>query len=186
MERAGVLPETAQVRAVCEGGAYLDTKDEADDQWAPLSPRDFRRPIGAVGQSTATQYDCHSEEQSLHAREQSAAISAIQESVAQLASVVSELNVGRFEEIRSVDARGNSNGVRPGNFQRGGLRGRARGNRETSRSSAYNEASARNAGKCHACKSTAHFMRECPRRFCQACGKNGHDAWSDKCPNFGQ
>ena len=31
LELAGVLPETGQVRAVREGGAYLDTKDEADD-----------------------------------------------------------------------------------------------------------------------------------------------------------
>jgi hypothetical protein len=26
-------------------------------------------------------------------------------------------------------------------------------------------------------------VRRCPQRFCQACGKSGHDSWMTECPN---
>ena len=38
--------------------------------------------------------------------------------------------------------------------------------------------------KCRSCQSTEHMFRSCPTRFCQACGKRGHDAWDKSCPNF--
>ena len=38
--------------------------------------------------------------------------------------------------------------------------------------------------KCRVCQSSEHFVRDCPTRFCQACGKRGHDAWHKSCPNF--
>lgn len=37
--------------------------------------------------------------------------------------------------------------------------------------------------KCRSCQSTEHIVRDCPTRFCQACGNRGHDQWSDQCPN---
>ena len=40
-----------------------------------------------------------------------------------------------------------------------------------------------NKFKCRNCRSTDHLIRKCPQRFCQACGKRGHDAWMDECPN---
>ena len=40
--------------------------------------------------------------------------------------------------------------------------------------------------KCRACQSTDHFYRNCPSRFCQACGERGHDAWSKSCTKFQQ
>ncbi len=36
--------------------------------------------------------------------------------------------------------------------------------------------------KCRACQSPEHFVRECPTRFCQACGNRGHDSWDKNCP----
>ena len=38
--------------------------------------------------------------------------------------------------------------------------------------------------KCRTCQSTEHMFRSCPTRFCQACGRRGHDAWDKSCPNF--
>ena len=37
---------------------------------------------------------------------------------------------------------------------------------------------------CRSCKSTDHLFRSCPKRFCQACGARGHDAWDKSCPNY--
>ena len=36
--------------------------------------------------------------------------------------------------------------------------------------------------KCWNCGDTSHFVRNCSKRFCQSCGKAGHDAWSKSCP----
>ena len=38
--------------------------------------------------------------------------------------------------------------------------------------------------KCRACQSKEHFVRECPTRFCQACGNRGHDSWDKNCPKY--
>ena len=38
--------------------------------------------------------------------------------------------------------------------------------------------------KCRSCQSTDHYVRECPSRFCQACGNKGHDSWDKSCPNY--
>ena len=40
--------------------------------------------------------------------------------------------------------------------------------------------------KCRACKSPDHMVRECPTRFCQACGERGHNSWEKRCPNNNQ
>ena len=38
--------------------------------------------------------------------------------------------------------------------------------------------------KCRSCQSPDHFVRECPNRYCQACGNQGHDAWNALCPKY--
>lgn len=38
--------------------------------------------------------------------------------------------------------------------------------------------------KCRSCQSTEHLFRSCPVRYCQACGKKGHDAWDKVCENY--
>ena len=40
------------------------------------------------------------------------------------------------------------------------------------------------ARKCRACESTEHIIKDCPLRFCQACGNRGHDQYNEKCPKF--
>ena len=38
--------------------------------------------------------------------------------------------------------------------------------------------------RCRCCQSTDHLVRNCPLRFCQACGNKGHDAWDQSCPKY--
>lgn len=40
------------------------------------------------------------------------------------------------------------------------------------------------AVKCRNCRTTGHFVKQCPQRFCQACGQRGHDSWMELCPNY--
>ena len=58
-----------------------------------------------------------------------------------------------------------------------------RGNNRNRRSGVgnYNASQPR---KCRSCFSTEHLLRNCPTRFCQACGQRGHDQFDSKCPNF--
>ena len=35
--------------------------------------------------------------------------------------------------------------------------------------------------QCWNCGDKTHILRQCPKRFCQACGGRGHDAWEEKC-----
>ena len=44
--------------------------------------------------------------------------------------------------------------------------------------------SSNNPMKCRSCQATGHLFRNCPVRFCQACGSRGHDAWNVICPNY--
>ena len=38
--------------------------------------------------------------------------------------------------------------------------------------------------KCRSCQSSDHLIKDCPTRFCQACGGRGHDQYNQICPNF--
>lgn len=38
--------------------------------------------------------------------------------------------------------------------------------------------------QCRNCDSTEHLVRQCPSRFCPACGGRGHDAWEKSCPKY--
>ena len=84
------------------------------------------------------------------------------------------LNMGEEEEdpddrMNYVASRGSarnpSNNFRRRNFNRGG------GGRQQPR-------------KCRACNGTDHLFRKCPKRYCQSCGKQGHDGWEKECPKY--
>ena len=66
---------------------------------------------------------------------------------------------------------------RTGFGQRGRGRGRGRGGR------GFNAARNQPPKKCRCCKRSDHLIRDCPERFCQACGRRGHDQYSTECPN---
>ena len=38
--------------------------------------------------------------------------------------------------------------------------------------------------RCRSCQSPEHLIRNCPTRFCQACGNRGHDQTNTKCSNY--
>ena len=38
--------------------------------------------------------------------------------------------------------------------------------------------------KCRCCQSTDHLVRNCPSRFCQACGQRGHDSSDKNCTKY--
>ena len=101
-------------------------------------------------------------------------------------SVIQRLQASNLCDVASSsvdDSDGGSDNVN--NVYRG--RGSARGNRFPRRNSSY---PARRSGrgrqndrKCRGCQSTGHIVKDCPTRFCQACGGRGHDAWQQSCPN---
>ena len=45
-------------------------------------------------------------------------------------------------------------------------------------------ASSSTSKKCRNCDETGHIVRQCPKRFCQSCGKSGHDSWDKACPKY--
>ena len=72
------------------------------------------------------------------------------------------------------------------NYRRGGYRNRrGRGN---NRRGFYNGQRNMNdhPKRCRSCQGTDHLIRNCPTRYCQACGNRGHDQTSDVCPNHEQ
>ena len=58
----------------------------------------------------------------------------------------------------------------------GGRRSRARGGPMNS-----NRIDTR---KCRGCQKTGHVIRNCPDRFCEACGQRGHRHFDKVCPNY--
>ena len=78
---------------------------------------------------------------------------------------------GSWNRGRSRRGRGGYNGGGRGGF-RGGYRG---GNHNDNRNVPR---------PCRGCRGTDHLVRNCPTRFCQACGNRGHDQNSEHCPNF--
>lgn len=76
-------------------------------------------------------------------------------------------NRGRNRRGRGGNRGGNRGGYRGGN--RGGNRDNGTGNPLRT---------------CRGCQSTEHIVRNCPTRFCQACGNRGHDQNSEHCPNL--
>ena len=80
----------------------------------------------------------------------------------------------RLEKLESMISRDCTDGSVNRIQQRGnGVRGRGRGTSKP-----------RGGQKCRNCDSTQHFVRQCPSRFCPACGNKGHDAWDKVCPKY--
>ena len=63
--------------------------------------------------------------------------------------------------------------------QRRGQRGNRNRGRARGRGTQSNQTRA-----CRSCQSTDHIVKDCPTRFCQACGGRGHDQFNSTCPNY--
>ena len=74
-------------------------------------------------------------------------------------------------------------------FNRGRMGTNRNQSRPRSNRGGYSRGYSRNTTqfrKCRVCQSPDPFVKECPSRYCQACGHKGHDAWSSTCPNYNQ
>ena len=106
-------------------------------------------------------------------------------------SVIKKLQETNFCDVAcggNVDDNGSGGsgnmGSNVNSVQRG--RGFTRGNRFQRRGSSYpsrRRGGGRNA-KCRGCQESGHIVKDCPTRYCQACGQRGHDAWQQVCPNY--
>ena len=102
--------------------------------------------------------------------------------------LVEKITTGVLERLASSNLLGEATGgSEPVNMIGDGNRGRGRGysrgrghNRGRGRGPQNNQSGKR----CRACQSPSHLFRNCPVRHCQACGGQGHDAWSTTCPNY--
>ena len=63
--------------------------------------------------------------------------------------------------------------------QRRGPRGNRNRGRARGRGTQSNQTRA-----CRSCQNTDHIVKDCPTRFCQACGGRGHDQFNSTCPNY--
>ena len=62
-------------------------------------------------------------------------------------------------------------------------RKRGRGNNNSSvQKTRYSESTRQR--KCRNCGSISHLVRQCPTRFCAACGEKGHDSWDKQCSKY--
>ena len=78
-----------------------------------------------------------------------------------------------------------SNATCVGNVRYQRRNNRGNGNRSRGRGRGNQNASQHQTPRaCRSCKSTSHLIRDCPQRFCQACGGRGHDQSSQTCPNY--
>ena len=81
------------------------------------------------------------------------------------------------QEVAAVNSRDDHH--RDSQRSRGG-RGSYRGNnRSRGRSQVRNS-----TRKCRSCGSSDHIIKDCPEKFCEACGKRGCKWWSRECPNL--
>ena len=74
------------------------------------------------------------------------------------------------------------------NYSQRGFRGGYRNQRRQSRYRGASRGRSENMParqlKCRCCQSTDHLVRNCPARFCQACGQRGHDSRDQTCPKY--
>lgn len=83
-------------------------------------------------------------------------------------------SVGGGSNEDSSNGSVNNTGFSPRGRGFGGRRGRGRGGRGNGNQSR----------KCRSCQSTEHVIRNCPTKFCQACGQRGHNQYDQRCPNY--
>ena len=90
--------------------------------------------------------------------------------------VMEKLRVSDDSDVSEVRSRDNWQYSRSG---RGNNRGNNRGR---------GRATGRNNGAkpCRSCGSTEHLIKNCPTKFCEACGQRGCNQWSRECPKHQQ
>ena len=111
-----------------------------------------------------------------------AMVDAIAEKVLHRLSMASGPSAREEADVNAVD--GNQRNRRDNGFRnRYSGRNRNRGRGGNRAVTSQPQASQR---RCRSCQSTQHLIKDCPQRFCQACGGRGHDQYNAACPNFEQ
>lgn len=103
-------------------------------------------------------------------------VDAVASRVMERLGIAGSSGVGEEVEVNSMgyrfdNYRGRSSG-------RGRGRGRGRGPQRGGSSQTPS------TKKCRSCQQVGHLIRNCPRRYCQACGAQGHDQYNSVCPNY--
>ncbi len=102
---------------------------------------------------------------------------------ADMVNAIADVVVSRLRETSLVTEEDSNNvTVNNVNQQRGrGFGGRrGRGSRGFRRGGRNNNQSRR----CRSCQSTDHLIRNCPNKFCEACGQRGHSQYDQTCLNY--
>ena len=100
-------------------------------------------------------------------------IEAIADKVLEKLTIAKESDETERSEVHSIG----SGGSRRGRYN---TRGRYNSFRGASRDSSIRGS----RRKCRSCNSTEHFIKDCPTKFCEACGQRGCNQRNEKCPNF--
>ena len=152
----------------------------ATDTISTLATETVRLSLAGVKsyhKSTATSADCSSvdmvqsssAEQVLNAMIDAIAdvvVSKLRESSLEVSKSGNDIEGGYDGNINNVYRRTRGNRRRGGCSFRGG-RGRGNGPR-----------------RCRSCSSTDHLIKNCPTKFCEACGQRGHSQYDRTCPNY--
>ena len=114
--------------------------------------------------------------------EKSASIGAAANSCDNMVDAIADRVIERLEGTRICSVREEDTEVHNVGGASGGYRGRGRGrNQGRGRGNSQQNRSQR---KCRNCQELGHIVKDCPRRFCQACGGRGHDQYNASCPNY--
>ena len=136
-----------------------------------LSDETTRLEIAGVKSGTSINLVSPQSRESSDAPKETDIVESITQNVIERLKSVSTSEEVNFNNYgRSRQPNGNNNRNRH-NGNRNNRRGSFRGNNQENK-------------KCRVCESSSHFFRNCPVRFCQACGGKGHDAWNESCPNY--
>lgn len=114
--------------------------------------------------------------------EKSGSSGAAANSCENMVDAIADRVIERLERNRICSVEEDDTEVHNVGGARGGYRGRGR-DRNRGRGRGNNQQN-RSQRKCRACQEPGHIVKDCPRRFCQACGGRGHDQYNASCPNY--
>ena len=101
-------------------------------------------------------------------------------------NAIADVVVSRLQDASLTSHGQRSDGGPTGvNYATSNQRGRGSGGRGGNSSGRQNSRGrGGNIKACRACQKTDHLIKNCPNKFCQACGQRGHNQYDQTCPNY--